>query len=88
MEPGREGGTWLALNFKTGRAGVILNLTGAERASNAKGRGSLITNYLDSKDTTLSYANNLHNINQEFQLYNPYNLVMVDLRYVKIIFSN
>ena len=80
MEPGREGGTWLALNIKTERVGIILNLTGSARSPEGKGRGTLITEYLISKDSTISYANQLHMINQQYQLYNPYNLVLVDLR--------
>jgi uncharacterized protein with NRDE domain len=81
MEPGREGGSWLALNNKTCRVGVILNLNGVPRSSEGKGRGFLIRDYLMTSESTITYAKNLHKVNQETQAYNPYNLVMVDLRY-------
>ncbi|XP_066600494.1 transport and Golgi organization 2 homolog [Prorops nasuta] len=80
MEPGKEGGTWLALSTK-GKAGITLNLTNEPRNSDLlpKGRGSLITDYITSDESASSYLNNLHKINQSSQLYNPYNLILLDL---------
>ena len=80
MEPGREGGTWLALNYKTGRIGVILNLNGVPKSAEGKGRGFLVRDYITSPNSTMEHANKLHKINQETQCYNPFNLVMVDIR--------
>ncbi|XP_014204854.1 transport and Golgi organization protein 2 [Copidosoma floridanum] len=80
MEPGREGGTWLALNYKTGRVGVILNLNGMPKSSQGKGRGFLVRDYLTTPNSTKVHADELHKYNQDTQAYNPYNLVMVDLR--------
>ncbi|KAG7203735.1 hypothetical protein KM043_013763 [Ampulex compressa] len=80
MEPGKEGGTWLAMSIK-GKAGVILNLV--DKSGNPvppkKGRGSLITNYIASDDSAEVYLNQLHEENQNGQPYNPYNLVLVNL---------
>lgn len=80
MEPGREGGTWLACNYKNGRAGVILNLNGVPKSTEGKGRGFLIRDYLTSTKTAKEHANELHKINQETGCYSPYNLVMVELK--------
>lgn len=80
MEPGKEGGTWLALSLK-GKAGVILNLSSATDSADVmkKGRGSLITNFITSDSTPESYLNELHKENQCNQSYNPYNLVLLNL---------
>ena len=80
MEPGREGGTWLALSTK-GRAGITLNLHGESRNSKspAEGRGFLISDYLISNESTETYLNKLHQVNQDSQKYNPYTLVLVEL---------
>lgn len=80
MEPGKEGGTWLALNPKKGRVGVILNLNGTPKSAEGRGRGFLIRDYLINPESTKIHANNLHEVNQSTQCYNPYSLVMVDLR--------
>ncbi|XP_012288046.1 transport and Golgi organization protein 2 [Orussus abietinus] len=79
MEPGREGGTWLALSSE-GRAGIVLNRTGESKASNTKGRGYLITDYITSNEPMTSYLNRLHKINQDGQPYNPYNLVLLEFQ--------
>ena len=83
MELGREGGTWLALSTK-GRVGVTLNLRGETRSSEtpAEGRGFLITDYLVSNESTETYLNKLHQINQDSQKYNPFTLVLIELKYV------
>lgn len=80
MEPGREGGTWFAINLNNKRVGVILNLNGVPKCSQPKGRGFLIKEYLTTPDSTIKHANKLHKLNQESQSYNPYALVMIDLR--------
>lgn len=81
MEPGKEGGTWLAAS-KNAKAGILLNIHRDPVQTNAlgKGRGSLITDYLHSNESTMDFLNNLHKINQEQQLYNPYTLVVAELK--------
>ena len=39
MEPGREGGTWLAVNTVNGRIGALLNITTSNHCVNKRGRG-------------------------------------------------
>ncbi|XP_033333811.2 transport and golgi organization 2 [Megalopta genalis] len=80
MEPGKEGGTWLALSLK-GKAGVVLNLPGEESAfaTPKKGRGSLVPDFITSNDSAVSYLNKLHRENKSSQPYNPYNLILINL---------
>ncbi|XP_071574385.1 transport and Golgi organization protein 2 isoform X1 [Temnothorax nylanderi] len=79
MEPGKEGGTWLALSMK-GKAAVILNLNGEGITnSSRKGRGSLISNFITSNDSIESYLSTLHKENINGQPYNPYCLVLFNL---------
>lgn len=83
MEPGKEGGTWLAVSLK-GKAGVILNLTNEKGLSHEprKGRGVLIPTFVTSNDSAISYLNKLHSENQNGQPFNPYMLILINLQYV------
>ena len=82
MEPGLEGGTWLALSMK-GKAGVVLNLVEENQINSLKkSRGPLITNFVTSNDSMETYLNRLHKENIDGQPYNPYCLVLLDLKYV------
>lgn len=85
MEPGREGGTWLALSTK-GKAAVILNFVSKEGVTDGskKSRGFLIRNFITSNDSMELYLNTLHKENVNRQPYNPYCLVFLDLKYVNI----
>ncbi|XP_025995775.1 transport and Golgi organization protein 2 isoform X2 [Solenopsis invicta] len=80
MEPGKEGGTWLALSIK-GKAAVILNLVNGNGTTNSskKGRGFLISNFITSHDSIEEYLSNLHKENVNGQPYNPYCLVLCNL---------
>lgn len=81
MEPGKEGGTWLALSIK-GKAAVILNLINREGIMDSpkKGRGFLISNFITSNDSIESYLSKLHKENVDGQPYNPYCLVLLNLK--------
>jgi len=83
MEPGKEGGTWLALSMK-GKAAVILNIVNPEAITNLpkKGRGFLISNFVISNESMESYLDNLQIENKNGQIYNPYCLILLDLKYV------
>lgn len=89
MEPGKEGGTWFALTTK-GKAGVILNLTNQSSMAGTpkKGRGTLINNYIISKNSAKSYLQNLHRENQLTQSYNPYSLILIDLYNADVHYLN
>lgn len=85
MEPGREGGTWLALSTK-GRVGVTLTLSGESRDSETprEGRGFLVTDYVVSNESSETYLNNLHRVDQETQKYNPFTLVLIEMQNAKV----
>lgn len=88
MEPGKEGGTWLALSMK-GKAAIVLNLANEKGVTEPprKGRGFLISNFLTSDDSMESYLNKLHKENVNGQPYNSYSLVLLDLKYVNIFYT-
>ncbi|XP_035680125.1 transport and Golgi organization protein 2 homolog [Branchiostoma floridae] len=75
MEPGREGGTWLGM-AETGRLSALTNILQPSPDPNAKGRGSLITDFLRGDQTPLAY---LEDLAKEGHLFNGFNLVTMDL---------
>lgn len=83
MEPGKEGGTWLAMSL-TGKAGVVLNLSDEASLTDIpkQGRGFLVPNFVTSNDSAVSYLDKLYKTNNENQIYNPFILVLIDLQYV------
>ncbi|XP_039959072.1 transport and Golgi organization protein 2 isoform X2 [Bactrocera tryoni] len=52
LEPGREGGTWLAIGGHGGvfKIGALLNLTSEPKPRNAAGRGMIVSNFVSSTD--------------------------------------
>ncbi|XP_050101288.1 transport and Golgi organization protein 2 [Anopheles aquasalis] len=80
MEPGREGGTWLAIgNHPPGRIrlGALLNVTGETKANVTNGRGPIVANYLTSNgDHTARYYSEQLLANDNF---GAFNLVSIDL---------
>ncbi|XP_024939940.1 transport and Golgi organization 2 homolog isoform X2 [Cephus cinctus] len=88
MEPGREGGSWLSLSTK-GHAGVLLNLPGETRSTESAGqnRGFLVKDYVTSEMSPESYLNELHLKNQKNQ-YDPYNLILINLRTAAVYYLN
>lgn len=80
MEPGREGGTWLALGVdkrkQIFRVGALLNLTGEPKRNGALGRGPLVANYVAGSLNNIDYSNRL--INEE-DVYNSFNMVSVEI---------
>ncbi|XP_034175232.2 transport and golgi organization 2 [Osmia lignaria lignaria] len=77
MEPGKEGGTWLALSV-TGKAGIVLNLSNEASLTDTpkQGRGFLIPNFITSNDSAISYLDKLY---KENEMYNPFFLVLINL---------
>uniref|UniRef100_A0A182VYK0 Transport and Golgi organization protein 2 n=1 Tax=Anopheles minimus TaxID=112268 RepID=A0A182VYK0_9DIPT len=62
MEPGREGGTWLAIgNHPEGRikVGALLNVTGENKANVTNGRGPIVANFLAGELTGHAYSEQL-----------------------------
>ena len=75
--PGKEGGTWLAINDK-GHIGILTNIyTGI--AKPGKGRGFLITDYLKKDNTDDEASDNLEEYLKHLALskvlYSPFNIV-------------
>uniref|UniRef100_A0A182Q2I1 Transport and Golgi organization protein 2 n=1 Tax=Anopheles farauti TaxID=69004 RepID=A0A182Q2I1_9DIPT len=59
MEPGREGGTWLAIgNHPIGRIklGALLNVTGENKANVTNGRGPIVVNFLTGELPSRKYS--------------------------------
>lgn len=79
LEEGREGGTWLALSAKDGviKLGALLNITGELTHKNAKGRGSLVSEYVTGDTTNEEYCQNLVNTSE---LYNSFNLITIEIK--------
>lgn len=77
MEPGREGGTWLAISTKNNvvKVGALLNLTGEPKRPNTEGRGPIVTNFVSGDLSNVHYTDKLiQNDN-----YNSYNLVSIEI---------
>ncbi|XP_059611601.1 transport and Golgi organization protein 2 [Phlebotomus argentipes] len=77
MEPGREGGTWLALGSKNGvtKIGALLNITGEKRNPNALGRGPIVSNYVSGNLSNRKYSEQLV---EQHEIYNSFNLVSIE----------
>ena len=59
-QPGREGGTWLAMDTRTGRLGLLTNIfTGGLVDREAKGRGFLVVDWLRGCQSAMDYLENL-----------------------------
>lgn len=78
MEPGREGGTWLAIGNHGGRVrlAALLNLTGEPHTDRALGRGFLVNNYVSGDQTAAEYCEALLRNGLE---YNGFNLLTVEI---------
>nr|XP_029724233.1 transport and Golgi organization protein 2-like [Aedes albopictus]XP_029724241.1 transport and Golgi organization protein 2-like [Aedes albopictus]XP_029724245.1 transport and Golgi organization protein 2-like [Aedes albopictus] len=77
MEPGREGGTWLAISGQEGvvKIGALLNVTGEIKANVTCGRGPIVANYLVGPLSNEEYSKQLL-ANDNF---GPFNLVSVQV---------
>ncbi|XP_069476138.1 transport and Golgi organization protein 2 homolog isoform X2 [Ambystoma mexicanum] len=75
MEAGKEGGTWLGIS-KRGRFAALTNYLLPKIDKSAKGRGSLVANFLTSELDSYSY---LKTVATEGHLYNGFNLIAADL---------
>uniref|UniRef100_A0A182SVA3 Transport and Golgi organization protein 2 n=1 Tax=Anopheles maculatus TaxID=74869 RepID=A0A182SVA3_9DIPT len=78
MEPGREGGTWLAIgNHPEGRIklGALLNVTGESKANVSNGRGPIVANFLTGELTGRTYSEQL----LEQDNFGAFNFVSIEL---------
>ena len=75
LQPGREGGTWLAMD-RRGRLGFLTNIfTGGLINPQAEGRGFLVVNWLEGE---LSAGQYLSELSEDSKTYNPFNLVLLE----------
>ena len=75
LQPGREGGTWLAID-RRGRLGFLTNIfTGGVVDPKAQGRGFLVVDWLGGKLTAEEY---LAGLAEDEKSYNPFNLVLLE----------
>ena len=74
LEPGKEGGTWVAIN-RRGHIGLLTNIY-AGRQSPGAGRGFLIINALKENNPE-KYLNDL---NESDVVYSPFNLLLLNLK--------
>lgn len=81
QEPGREGGTWLGFS-DTGKLAVLLNILSKQHADK-KGRGKLVTDFLESDKTGDEYAREVLQCSDQ---YNAFHLILVNLRSSPISF--
>lgn len=77
MEPGREGGTWLAIGAKDNviKVGALLNLTGEPKRLNSAGRGPIVSNFVCGELSNIQYTNKLI----QHDNFNAYNLVSIEI---------
>ncbi|GFU29450.1 hypothetical protein NPIL_447961, partial [Nephila pilipes] len=82
LEPGKAGGTWLAMN-KHGKIGALLNILqpDEEILPNKKGRGFLAVDYVIGEKDYFKY---LEELSTEGESYNEFLLVTMDYSSLKV----
>ncbi|XP_073832740.1 transport and golgi organization 2 isoform X2 [Musca autumnalis] len=81
MEPGREGGTWLAISGKDGifKIAALLNLTGEPKPRNAVGRGMLVTDYVRNFGEKFDNVNYNQRLVEDCSKYSAFNFVSIEI---------
>lgn len=71
QEPGREGGTWLAIGGGKGviKCAALLNVTG-ESNKNTKGRGFLVPDFVCGELTNEDYTKKLMESSDRYNVFN------------------
>lgn len=79
MEPGREGGTWLAISAKKGifKFGALLNITGEPKDAHALPRGNIVVDYVSGDRSNGSYCQHLIDSGKK---YNTFSLATIEIR--------
>ncbi|XP_046386177.1 transport and Golgi organization protein 2 homolog isoform X2 [Ischnura elegans] len=85
MEPGREGGTWLAMS-KSGKIGVLLNILMPTVHPNPIGRGYLVANFL--KEPMSSGVDYLTSVKNDGKEYNHFNMIAVEIKLSEVKVSH
>ncbi|XP_034471953.1 transport and Golgi organization protein 2 isoform X2 [Drosophila innubila] len=81
LEPGREGGTWLAVSNNKGifKVGALLNLTGEPKPRNAVGRGMIVADYVRQSDDQHNIFNYNQHLLTECTKYSAFNFVSIEI---------
>lgn len=79
MEPGREGGTWLAICTKnhTFKCAALLNVSGEKEEKGAFPRGTIVNEYLTGSMSNTEYIQKFIDSDKRF---NSFNLVTIEIR--------
>lgn len=80
QEPGREGGTWLALDTAGyGRLSVLLNVLGGPSTATTLPRGHLVADFVRGREHARDF---IARVAQRGLEYNAFHLVTIDLKLV------
>ncbi|XP_034118495.1 transport and Golgi organization protein 2 isoform X2 [Drosophila nasuta] len=81
LEPGREGGTWLAIGSDKGvfKVGALLNLTGEPKPRNAVGRGMIVADFVRQSDEQHNIANYNQQLLADCTKYSAFNFVSIEI---------
>ncbi|XP_016935110.2 transport and Golgi organization protein 2 isoform X2 [Drosophila suzukii] len=81
LEPGREGGTWLAIGHSAGffKVGALLNLTGEPKPRDAVGRGMIVADFVTQADEEHSIQNYNQTLLKDCTKYSAFNFVSIEI---------
>ncbi|XP_017016068.2 transport and Golgi organization protein 2 isoform X2 [Drosophila takahashii] len=81
LEPGREGGTWLAIGHSAGffKVGALLNLTGEPKPRDAVGRGMIVADFVTQADEEHSIRNYNQRLLKDCTKYSAFNFVSIEI---------
>ncbi|XP_030563054.1 transport and Golgi organization protein 2 isoform X2 [Drosophila novamexicana] len=81
LEPGREGGTWLAIGSAHGifKVGALLNLTGEPKPRNAVGRGMIVADYVRQSEVEHNILNYNQSLLADCTKYSAFNFVSIEI---------
>ncbi|XP_016949230.1 transport and Golgi organization protein 2 isoform X2 [Drosophila biarmipes] len=81
LEPGREGGTWLAIGHSAGffKVGALLNLTGEPKPRDAVGRGMIVADFVARADEEHSIRNYNRSLLKDCTKYSAFNFVSIEI---------
>ncbi|XP_022228401.1 transport and Golgi organization protein 2 isoform X2 [Drosophila obscura] len=81
LEPGREGGTWLAIGSAIGvfKVGALLNLTGEPKPRDAVGRGMIVADFVSQFDEPNSSLNFNQSLLKDCTKYSAFNFVSIEI---------
>ncbi|XP_020805387.1 transport and Golgi organization protein 2 isoform X2 [Drosophila serrata] len=81
LEPGREGGTWLAIGHSGGvfKVGALLNLTGEPKPRDAVGRGMIVADFVTESDEDHNILSYNQRLLKDCTKYSAFNFVSIEI---------